>query len=101
MVGLRHRLSVKPAPTNVCRGGFYEEYLIPANNLYKPAPTQQITYVNLYFARNETAICYKLAGSGDNSDSPISVDSESADNSVSATVISSLNPNASSSATKQ
>ena len=56
--------------------------------------------MKLYFPRNETAICYKLAGSGDNYDSPISVDSESADNSVSATVISSLNPNASSSATK-
>jgi hypothetical protein len=39
MVGLRRGWLMKPAPTNVCRGGFYEEYLIPANNLYKPAPT--------------------------------------------------------------
>jgi hypothetical protein len=42
IVGFIHRLSVKPAPEMVCRGGFYKQYLMLASNSYKPAPTQPI-----------------------------------------------------------
>ncbi|TAE83866.1 MAG: hypothetical protein EAZ60_15275 [Oscillatoriales cyanobacterium] len=31
------------------RGGFYKQYLMITNSLYKPARTQLITYVNLDF----------------------------------------------------
>src|SRR4028119_812747 len=34
---------------NNCRGGFYQQYLTTTNNINKPAPTPQITYINLDF----------------------------------------------------
>jgi predicted YcjX-like family ATPase len=47
IVGFPHRWLLKPAPTMACRGGFYQQYLRLTNNLYKPAPTQPITQINL------------------------------------------------------
>ena len=47
IVGLSQILFVKPAPTMAGRGGFYQQYLRLTNNLYKPAPTQPITQINL------------------------------------------------------
>ena len=34
-------------PPNDRRGGFYRQYITSTNNLYKPAPTPAITYMNL------------------------------------------------------
>jgi len=46
IVGFGHRLSVKPAPTMVCRGGFYQQYKIDRKQSGKPAPAQQIIQID-------------------------------------------------------
>jgi hypothetical protein len=49
---------------NNCRGGFYQQYLTNTNNLNKPAPTPQITYINLDFVRFWQQLGGFTAGSG-------------------------------------
>ena len=48
------------------RGGFYRQYITSTNNLYKPAPTPPITYMNLDFARRRKTYMgiYRWVGAG-------------------------------------
>ena len=48
------------------RGGFYRQYITSTSNLYKPAPTPPITYMNLDFARRRKTYMgiYRWVGAG-------------------------------------